>query len=363
MGLPDTTSRDDPGLAIGSGPPIVTSRRGARPSVWLALSGTMKALCFDRFGGPDVLEIRDIPAPALLPGTALVRMHAIGLNFADVYRRRGNYAIDGAPPYIAGYEGAGVVMAIDDAGTALRVGDRVGFADVPRANAAVVAAEVARLVPLPASISFETAAAALLQGLTAQYLVRDSHAVARGETVLVHAAAGGVGLLVVQLCKLLGARVFGLTSSAAKADAARRAGADDVLLYATDWVAEARARTSGRGVDVVYDSVGSTLDASLRALRTGGKAVFFGMAGGDPPPLDPRRLMDESKTVTGGDLWNVLATAADRTSRASELFSWIERGALSITISARFPLAQGAAAHAHLEGRGSIGKILLVPDP
>ncbi len=321
----------------------------------------MKALCFDRFGGPEVLAMRDIAAPLMREGCARIRMHAIGLNFADVYRRKGDYTIDGAPPYIAGYEGAGVIEAIDDstASSSFRVGDRVGFADVPRANAELVIAPVTHLVPLPDAVSFETAAAALLQGLTAQYLVCDSHAVREGETVLVHATAGGVGLLLVQLAKKLGARVIGLTSSDSKAAAARAVGADTVLLYSSDWAARARELTGGRGVDVVYDSVGSTLDESLRATRTGGAVVFFGMAGGNPAPVDPRRLMDESKTLTGGDLWNVLRSAEDRVSRARELFAAIESGALAITIAARFPLSRGAEAHALIEGRGTIGKILL----
>jgi NADPH2:quinone reductase len=320
----------------------------------------VKALCLDRFGDPDLLTLRELPDPPLAPGKARVRMKAIGMNFADVYRRKGNYTIDGAPPYVLGYEGAGVVEEVSGE-PGVKPGDRVGFADVARANADLVVAPVDRLVPLPPSISFDVAAACLLQGLTAQYLVRDSHPLARGETMLVHAAAGGVGLLLVQIGKMLGARVLGLTSSRAKASEAERAGADAVFLYDEDWVERAKAATSGRGVDVVYESVGATLDRSLRAVRVGGRVVFFGMAGGDPAPVDPRRLMDESKTLTGGDLWNVLHTREDRTSRAAELFAWIERGDLRITIGAKVPLAEGARAHRMLEDRGAVGKILLVP--
>ncbi len=336
----------------------------------------MKALAFDAFGGPDVLRYRDLPDPTLPPGHALVRMRAVGLNFADVYRRRGRYHLAGAPPYVAGYEGAGVVEAVrpaDDAGAdaphgdgplpyQAAVGDRVGFADNPYANAELVAVPLGKLVPLPDDVAFETAAAVLLQGLTAQYLVRDSHPVRPGEELLVHAAAGGVGQLLVQLAVRAGARVVGLTSSAHKRAAAERAGCERVLLLHDDWVLGARAWSrGGRGVDAAYDSVGGTLDDSLRAVRVGGAVVFYGMAGGDPAPVDPRRLMDESKTLTGGDLWNVLTTPAERVARAAELFALVRAGALRVEVSRTFPLADGAAAHRFLEGGESAGKVLLVP--
>ncbi|HSU82423.1 MAG TPA: quinone oxidoreductase [Thermoanaerobaculia bacterium] len=319
----------------------------------------MRALCFDRFGGPEVLEIREIPDPAPAPGHATVRTQAIGLNFADVYRRRGNYHLAGEPPWIAGYEGAGVIESIEGEGP-FQAGDRVGFADSPHANAEKVSVPFDKLIPLPDGISPETAAASLLQGLTAQYLTRDSHRLRPGETVLVHAAAGGVGLLLVQIAKALGARVLGVTSSGAKARAVLDAGADAVALSDEDWVGAAHALAPG-GVDVAYDSVGSTLMRSFEAVRTGGHVVFYGMAGGDPPLVDPRMLMDTSKSLTGGDLWNVLRTAEDRRRRAAELFGWILEGALKVHIGARFPLAEGAAAHAFLESRQSSGKVLLIP--
>ena len=212
-----------------------------------------------------------------------------------------------------------------------------------------------KILPLPDDISFEVGAALLLQGLTAHYLVRDSHAVRKGETVLVHAAAGGVGLLLVQMAKRLGARVIGLTSSQAKAGAVLAAGADEVLLTSTDWVSAAK------GVDVAYDSVGSTLMQSFEAVRTGGHVVFYGMAGGDPPLVDPRLLMDTSKTLTGGDLWNVLTSHEERVRRSNELFAWVREGSLKVSIAARYPLAEGAAAHAFLESRASSGKVILIP--
>jgi NADPH2:quinone reductase len=291
----------------------------------------------------------------------LVRTHAIGLNFADVYRRQGRYHLAGQPPYVAGYEAAGVVV---DAGGSphFRVGDRVGFADSPFANAELVAVDDAKLIPLPPDIACDQAAAVLLQGLTAQYLTRDSHPLRAGETVLVHAAAGGVGLLLTQIARACGARVLGLTSSQPKAAMARDAGAEAVVLYADDWKAAARAfSTAGAGIDVVYDSVGSTLLDSLAVTRTGGRVVFYGMAGGAPPAIAPQQLMDESKTLTGGDLWNVLRTRDDRVARAGELFSWLRRGSLKVRVAARVALADGARAHALLESRNTSGKVLLLP--
>jgi NADPH:quinone reductase len=320
----------------------------------------MLALTFDRFGGPDVLAYQEVPDPQPEAGRAILRLQAIGLNFADIYRRKGNYHLSGEPPYIAGYEGAGVIESLGGATSSFKVGDRVAFADSPYANAEKISVPYDKLIPLPEDISFETAAALLLQGLTAQYLVRDSHALKAGEQVLVHAAAGGVGLLLVQMAKLLGAQVMGLTSSERKAQAAREAGADATELYAGDWIAAAQAFGQG-GVDVVFDSVGSTLMQSFEAARMGGHVVFYGFAGGDPPLIDPRMLMDTSKSITGGDLWNVLTSHQARVERAQELFGWVRKGQLKVNLAARFPLAEGAAAHALLESRQSSGKVILIP--
>lgn len=320
----------------------------------------MKALCFDRCGGPQVLEYRDLADPQRLPGQVLVRTRAIGLNFADIYRRRGNYHLTGQPPFIAGYEAAGEVVAVDR-GSMFGVGQRVAFADSPLANAELVAVAEDKLIALPGDIAFDVAAGVLLQGLTAQYLCRDSHPLRAGETVLVHAAAGGVGLLLVQIAKLLGARVIGVTSSARKRDAALAAGADAVALYAQDWPGAAREFAAGKGVDVAYDAVGSTLLQTFDAVRIGGHVVFYGMAGGDPPAIDPRMLMDTSKSLSGGDLWNVLTNASERRSRSAELFGWLRAGGLRVAIGARYRLADGAAAHEFLESRNAFGKVLLIP--
>ncbi|MDR3385852.1 MAG: quinone oxidoreductase [Rudaea sp.] len=320
----------------------------------------MKALCFDHFGGADVLRYRDLPDPSRLPGDVLVRTRAIGLNFADIYRRRGNYHLSGKPPYVAGYEAAGEVVEVA-AGSAFCIGQRVAFADSPHANAELIAVPQDRLIPLPDDIAFDTAAALLLQGLTAQYLCRDSHPLRAGETVLVHAAAGGVGLLLVQIAKLLGARVIGITSSARKREAALRAGAEAVALYDEDWTAAAREFSGQTGVDVAYDAVGPTLLRSFEAVRTGGHVVFYGMAGGNPPSVDPRMLMDTSKSLTGGDLWNVLTSPAERRARSAELFEWARGGRLHVAVAGRYPLADGALAHAFLESRNALGKVLLIP--
>jgi len=319
----------------------------------------MKTLCFDRFGGPEVLNYCEAPDPVPLANQALVQTEAIGLNFADVYRRKGNYHLQGKPPFIAGYEAAGVVLSAPE-GSGFSAGQRVGFADMPFANAERVAVDVDKLIALPDDISFVTAAAVLLQGLTAQYLVRDSHKILRDQSVLVHAAAGGVGLLLTQLCRALGARVIGVTSSIAKTRAVIDAGANAVVRYDEDWVAAAQT-FGGAGVDVAYDSVGATLLQSLNAVRSGGHVVFYGMAGGDPAPVDPRVLMDTSKSLTGGDLWNVLTSAAERRQRATELFGWLRTGELKVHIDSQFRLAEGAAAHARLESRASSGKVLLIP--
>ncbi len=323
----------------------------------------MRALTFSRFGGPEVLEPRELPDPRPRSGHAIVRLAAIGLNFADVYRRQGRYHLAGEPPYVAGYEGAGTIESLSGEARDPRftAGARVGFADSPFANAELVSVPLDRLIPLPADVSFETAAALLLQGLTAHYLTRDSFTLALGHAAAVHAAAGGVGLLLVQLAKLCGARVLGLTSSAAKAAAAHEAGADDVFLYDGDWVARLRAATDGLGVDVVYDSVGTTLPESFAATRTGGRVVFYGMAGGKPPLVDPAMLMDTSKGIVGGDLWNVLTSHAERVRRAEELFAALRHGRLRVRIATRFPLDEGAAAHRFLESRQAIGKVLLLP--
>ncbi|MCH6268820.1 quinone oxidoreductase family protein [Neobacillus citreus] len=321
----------------------------------------MKALVFNTFGGPEVLEYCEVKDPVIGPDEILVRMKAIGLNFADIYRRKGNYHLAGEPPYILGYEGAGIVEKVGAEVQGISSGDRIAFADVPYANAELVAVPYEKLIPLPESVSFKEAASILLQGLTAHYLTRDSYAVKNNDVVLVHAAAGGVGQLLVQIVKLLGGKVIGLTSSKEKVEAAKKVGADLVLQYTDDWKQKVLEETNGKGVDVVYESIGSTLMDSFAVTRIGGTVVFYGMAGGDPAPVDPRMLMDTSKTLTGGDLWNVLTSREERVTRSKELFRWIEEGKVKVSEPTTFALRDGQEAHRFLESRKSTGKILLLP--
>jgi NADPH:quinone reductase len=321
----------------------------------------MRALVFRRFGGPEVLEYAEVSPPVLLPDQVLVKTHAIGMNFADIYRRQGRYHLAGEPPYIAGYEASGVITDANGH-THLGAGTRVGFADVPFANADLVAVPVDRLIQLPDDITFECATSVLLQGLTAQYLVCDSAKVRPGEVCVVHAAAGGVGQLLVQILKLHGAVAIAVTSSRSKADIALECGADAVLLYSENWTESIRSQTNGLGAEVVFDSVGSTLGESLLSARDCGRVVFYGMSGGDPTPIDPRMLMDRSLTLTGGDLWSYLTSFEERAKRASSLFEWIRSGRIRVSKPTLIPLSQGREAHRQMESRQSTGKILLIPN-
>lgn len=321
----------------------------------------MKALCFDNFGDPEVLEYRTIPDPEVGEGEISVKMQAIGLNFGDVYRRRGNYHLEGEPPYILGYEGAGIVEEISSDVKEFRPDDRIAFADVPYANAELVVVPIEKAIPIPEDITFEIAASVLLQGLTAQYLTHDSYRLQASDTVLIHAVAGGVGQLLTQIVKMLGGYVIGLTSSERKRDFALQNGADKVFLYSQDWRDEVLTCTKNRGVDVVYESVGSTLMQSFEVTKIGGTVVFYGMAGADPEFVDPRMLLDTSKTLTGGDLWNVLVDHQERIKRANMLFDWIQKGKIEVKSLKSFKLSEGAEAHQFLESRQSIGKIILIP--
>ncbi|NLP49662.1 quinone oxidoreductase [Bacillus sp. RO1] len=321
----------------------------------------MKALTFNKFGGPDVLQYSEIPQPSIGDHDVLVQTKAIGLNFADIYRRKGNYHLVGEPPYILGYEGAGMVVKVGTSIKDIKVGDRIAFADVPHANAELVSVPYDKAIPIPDGVTYEHAASLLLQGLTAHYLVHDSYQVKNGDTVLVHAAAGGVGQLLTQLVTILGGTSIGLTSTTEKSEVAKRAGAKEVLLYETSWSEKVKELTAGEGVDVVYESVGSTFMDSFQATRIGGTVVFFGMAGGDPVHIDPRMLMDTSKTLTGGDLWNVLKTREIRMERAAQLFQWLKEDKLRIESPTMFALEDGAKAHELLESRKSTGKIVLIP--
>ncbi len=318
----------------------------------------MKALTLSTFGGSDVLEYKNVPNPVLKAGEILVEMKAIGLNYADIMRRSGIYPLRGNAPYINGYEGAGMVK--ESLNASYKIGDRVAFTDVPFANAELVAVSDEHIIPLPDDISFEAAAASLLQGLTAQYLTADSHKIKPGETALVHASAGGVGQLLIQICKLLGAKVIGLTSSESKKQISLSLGADAVFLYNEDWQLEV-LDICPEGVDVVYDSIGSTMEGSLAVTKVLGQIVFFGMAGGSLNLGNPLLIIANSKTITGGDLWNYLTSKEERIKRTAELFGWIKEKKITISEPTKFKLSEGKQAHDFLESRKSTGKIIMIP--
>jgi NADPH2:quinone reductase len=321
----------------------------------------MKAMRVHEVGGPDVLRYEDVPAPIPGPGHALVKIEAIGLNFIDCYFRSGMYK---APlPFTPGNEGAGTVEAIGPGVTAVRAGDRVAYAPVigSYAEYAVVAAD--RLVPVPNGVDARTAAAIMLQGMTAHYLVTSTYSVKPGNTVLVHAAAGGVGLLLVQLAKMLGARVFGTVSTPEKAALAREAGADEVILYTEqDFETEVMRLTGGKGVNVVYDSVAkTTFDKSLNCLGLRGYLALFGQSSGPVPPFDPARLAKNAVFLTRPGLGQYTATREELLQRAAEVFGWVKSGKLRVRIHQTLPLREAAEAHRLLEGRKTSGKVLLLP--
>jgi NADPH2:quinone reductase len=322
----------------------------------------MRAIRIHAPGGPDALRCDDVPRPEPRAGEALVRLEASGINFIDVYQRTGVYPV--ALPATLGQEGAGVVEALGDGVADVRVGDRVAYTGVLGAYAEYAAVPAARLVRLPAGVSTRDGAAAMLQGLTAHYLATSTFPLAPGHSCLIHAAAGGVGLLLVQIAKLRGARVIATVSTAAKEELARAAGADDVIRYTErDFAAETRRLTGGVGVHVVYDSVGrTTFDAGLGVLVPRGTRVLFGAASGAVPPLDPQRLNQAgSLFLTRPSLTHYVAARAELVARSDELLGWVADGRVRLRTEHQFPLAEAAAAHEALEGRRTTGKVLLVP--
>lgn len=319
----------------------------------------MKALTFAVPGSPEVLEYKEVNDPVLKPGEILVEMKTIGLNYADIMRRSGVSPMRGHTPYINGFEGAGIVK--DSNGhTEFKSGDRVAFADVPFANAELVAVPVTHAIRLPGAISFELAASIMLQGLTAQFLTADSHAVKPGETIVVHAAAGGVGQILIQLCKTMGAKVIGLVSSAGKKEIVQALGADAVFLYSEDWKTKV-LEVCPAGVDVVYESIGSTMETSLAVTKILGQVVLFGLAGGTLEVGNPLQIIGQSKTITGGDLWDYLTSAEERQKRSAQLFNWVMEGKIRIAAPSVFKLSEGRKAHEFMEGKQSTGKILMIP--
>lgn len=320
----------------------------------------MKALTFSKFGTPDVLEYIDIPTPSIKEGEVLLKNKAIGLNYADIYRRKGNYHLKGEPPYIAGYEGAGEV--IESKSKVYKIGDRIAYTDVPFANGEYIVVPEAYAIPIPGQFDFVLAASVLLQGLTAHYLSNDSYQVKENDIVLVHAASGGVGQILTQLCKSKGATVIGLTRSQDKIDTILSCNADFAAQLDNNWKQKVFDFTKGKGVDVVFDSVGTTLIDSFEVTQDCGHVVFYGMSGGDPDPVDPRMLMDTSKTLTGGDLWSYLTSEEERKRRSEILFKLILDGVIKIKTPIQFKLSEGKKAHKYLESGKSSSKIVLIPD-
>jgi NADPH2:quinone reductase len=322
----------------------------------------MKAIRIHEQGGPEVLRYEEVPVPAPGEGEARVKVEAAGVNFIDIYQRIGLYRVN--PPFTPGSEAAGVVDAAGPGVTDVKPGDRVAYAMQLGAYAEYAVVPASRLVALPPSINTRTAAAVMLQGMTAHYLTHSTYPLKRGETALVHAAAGGVGLLLVQIAKRLGATVFGTVSTEEKAHLAREAGADQVIRYTDeDFEAAVKRLTGGRGVDVVYDSVGkTTAEKSMNCLRPRGYLVLFGNASGPAPPVDPLTLMAKgSLFLTRPGLAHHTSTREELLERSRALFDWIASGDLKVRIAATFPLAEAAEAHRQLEGRSVAGKILLLP--
>ncbi len=325
----------------------------------------MKAIAIERPGGPEVLALHDLPVPQLKAGQALVKLAASGVNFIDVYFRNGTYE---APqfPFVLGQEGAGVVEAVGDSVTSVKPGDRVAFAGVSGSYAEFMTIPVERLVRVPDGITLRDAAALMLQGMTAHYLVNSTLALGPEQVVLLQAGAGGVGLLLTQLAKAKGATVITTVSSAEKAELSKRAGADHVIDYTKDdFSKEARRLTGGAGVHVVYDSVGKTTwQKSLDTLRPRGYFVLFGASSGVVPPFDLQILNQKgSLFVTRPSLGAYVATREELSWRASELFDAVQSGALKLRVEHTYALADAARAHTELEGRKTTGKLLLLmPD-
>lgn len=322
----------------------------------------MRAVRVREPGGPEALTLEEVPVPGPGEGEVVARLAAIGVNFIDVYHRTGRYPLP--LPFTPGQEGAGTVVAVGPGVTGVRDGDRVAWAGVVGAYAEYAAVPAARLVPVPAGLSERDAAAVLLQGMTAHYLSHDTHPIRPGDTVLIHAAAGGVGLLLTQIAARLGARVIATVSTLEKERLAREAGAEAVIRYTeTEFVQEVRRLTGGAGVRVVYDSVGrSTFDGSLRCLAPRGMLALFGASSGPVPPFDPMQLSHlGSLFLTRPVLWHYVADRDALLRRAESVFGWVADGSLKVRVERVYRLREAARAHRDLEARATAGKLLLVP--
>jgi NADPH:quinone reductase len=322
----------------------------------------MKAVRVHEYGGVQALKYEDVAKPEPNRGEARVKIQAIGVNFIDVYQRIGLYK---PPlPFTEGQEAAGLVDAIGPDVSEVKVGDRVAYTSVQGSYAEFAVVPAWRLVPVPEQVSPQQAAAVLLQGMTAHYLAYSTYPIQRGDTVLVHAAAGGLGLLLVQVAKIRGARVLGTVSTDEKARVAKQAGADEIILYSQqDFETEVKRLTDGKGVEAVYDSVGkTTFDKSLNCLKRRGYMVLCGQSSGAVPPFDPQMLNAKgSLFLTRPTLAHYTANRVELLERTKDLFQWMAAGKLSVKIDKSFPLSQTAEAHAYLESRKVIGKLILTP--
>jgi NADPH2:quinone reductase len=319
----------------------------------------MKAIWIDSHGGPEVLRLRDVVASEPGPGEARVRLRAAGLNFVDIYQRRGDYP---APlPYIPGLEGAGIIEAVGEAVDGFKPGDHVAYANHLGAYAETSVIPASGLIKLPEDLPFELGAAFPLQGMTAHYLIYEYRKLKPGDAVLIHAAAGGMGLLLTQWARRLGAQVIGTVSTKNKARVAREAGADEVILYTEqDFVGETKRVTDGRGVDLIIDGVGKTTFAgNLEAIAARGHIVIYGSASGPPDPIPPLSLMSRSITLAGGRLPHFLRDREELTTRANDVLRGIREGWLRPRIDKVFSLEKATEAHRRLENRESMGKIVL----
>ena len=322
----------------------------------------MKAIRIQAHGDADVLRHEEAEVPRPAAGQALLRVEAVGVNFPEIYHRTGLYQVP--LPFTLGSEAAGTVEAVGSGVTTVQPGDRVGAVNVLGAYAEYALAPAERLVPLPDRVTTRQAAAVLLQGITAHYLTTATYRLHRGDTCLVHAAAGGVGLLLCQMARRRGARVIGTVSTEAKAARAREAGADEVILYTqTDFVAEVKRLTGGRGIQVIYDSVGrTTFVKGLDLLVPRGMMVLYGQSSGPVEPFNPQVLSAKgSLYLTRPSIGPYTATRAELLERAGDVLGWVADGALRLRIDREFPLAQAADAHRALESRGTSGKLLLLP--
>jgi NADPH2:quinone reductase len=320
----------------------------------------MKAIRVHAPGGPEALRLEDVPQPVPGPGQVLVKIEAAGVNFIDVYQRSGQYRI--ATPFTIGQEAAGVVVAVDSSVSDVKPGTRVAYTGIQGAYAEFAAVPADRVVQLSDGLDTKQGAAAMLQGMTAHYLASSTYPLKPGDTCVVHAAAGGVGLLLCQVAKRRGARVIGTVSTAAKAALAREAGADEVIRYTEqDFETEVKRLTGGAGVQVVYDSVGkTTFEKGLNVLAPRGVMVLYGQSSGPVAAIDPQRLSQKgSLYLTRPTLQHYITTRAELLARAGEVLQWIGAGALRLRIGLELPLAQAAEAHRRLEGRQTTGKVLL----